>query len=245
MTTNRAAIKTQAKQCIRGTKPSPIIMALIVTVMSYVIFTLSAQLMSPPELEAWAMANLQEALESGQLETWDDAFLFFSEMEMIVQNRIGFTANILNVALSLILLILNVGYIIFSLNAVRHLPVCYGNLLDGFGIFFRVILLEVLTGIFVFLWGLLFFVPGIIAAYRYRQALYLLLDHPDWTASRCIKESKVLMQGRKMELFVLDLSFLGWTLLASIPLVNLWVIPYKELTYAGYYNAISGQTRSE
>jgi hypothetical protein len=49
-----------------------------------------------------------------------------------------------------------------------------------------------------------------------------------------------MMQGRKGELFILDLSFFGWYLLAAIPLVSIWVTPYTQLTYAYYYNALLG-----
>ena len=60
----------------------------------------------------------------------------------------------------------------------------------------------------------------------------------------CIRESKSLTEGRKGELFVLDLSFLGWLLLSCLPyigyLVSVWVTPYYALTHAMYYERFSG-----
>ena len=94
------------------------------------------------------------------------------------------------------------------------------------------------------LWSLLFVIPGIIAAYRYRMALYLLLDHPEMSVMQCIQESKRMMKGHKGELFVMDLSFLGWASLESIPVfgyaVQVWTTPYISMSYVLYYEALRG-----
>jgi uncharacterized membrane protein len=67
----------------------------------------------------------------------------------------------------------------------------------------------------VALWSLLFLVPGIVAAYRYRQAWYLKAGNPDWSASKCIRESCRMMNGFKWKAFVFDFSFAGWFLLVG------------------------------
>ena len=92
--------------------------------------------------------------------------------------------------------------------------------------------------LFTALWSMLFVIPGIVASYRYRQALYLLLDHPEMGIMECIRESKRLMRGHKAELFVLDLSFIGWALLSIIPFVSVYTLPYTESTYALYYDQL-------
>ena len=63
------------------------------------------------------------------------------------------------------------------------------------------------------LWGLLFIIPGIIAAIRYSQAIFVLLDDPKKPVSQCINESKYLMNGNMGQYVVLHLSFIGWYLL--------------------------------
>lgn len=88
---------------------------------------------------------------------------------------------------------------------------------EGFGSFGKAFILQLLITIKVFLWALLFFFPGIIAAYRYSQAFFVMADHPEYTASECIEESKRLMSGNKWKLFCVQLSFIGWIILASIP----------------------------
>ena len=96
-----------------------------------------------------------------------------------------------------------------------------------------------LKKLYVALWSLLLVVPGIVAAYRYRQALYLLLDHPEKSAWQCLRESSALMSGHKWELFVLDLSFLGWALLSAMfAPVSIWLDPYRAITNAGFYNRL-------
>ena len=65
--------------------------------------------------------------------------------------------------------------------------------------------------LYTFLWSLLFVIPGIIAAYRYSMAHYILMDHPEMTGSEAIEASKALMTGRKWKLFCLQFSFIGFT----------------------------------
>ena len=68
-----------------------------------------------------------------------------------------------------------------------------------------------------------------------------LLDHPEMGVLECIRESKRLMRGHKAELFILDLSFIGWALLSIIPFVSVYTLPYTESTYALYYSMLREQ----
>jgi uncharacterized membrane protein len=86
---------------------------------------------------------------------------------------------------------------------------------DSFGGFSRpleVLWLIVLMNIKVFLWSLLFVIPGLVAIYRYRQAWYLKSENPEWGASKCLAESGRIMKGRKWAAFCLDCSYV-WVLL--------------------------------
>ena len=109
------------------------------------------------------------------------------------------------------------GFAMFMLAFFREKKINYALNLEGFGMFGKTFCLYVLYTIKVYLWSLLFVIPGIIAIYRYSQCFYLRVDHPDWTASQCINESKRLMRGNKGKLFCLQISFIGWNILASIP----------------------------
>lgn len=92
-------------------------------------------------------------------------------------------------------------------------------LFEGFSKFGKSFLLMLLIGVKTFLWSLLFVIPGIIAAIRYSQAFYIMIDNPQYTVMQCVEASKRLMLGNKGRYFYLQLTFIGWYLLASIPSV--------------------------
>ena len=163
-----------------------------------------------------------------------------------------------NLLLAAVVAVIGAGFVIFTLRTIDGSGASYWNLFDGFAMFFRIIWLYIVEGFFIFLWSLLFFFPGIIAMYRYRMAIYLLLEHPEMSVMDCIRESKRLMSGHKWELFVFDLSFFGWALLigfvdgfgASLGITLLCVsvlgyvgyvflLPYMNLSYSLYYRQLT------
>ena len=91
-----------------------------------------------------------------------------------------------------------------------------GHAFSGYGNGWRMVGLILWQQSFVFLWLLLFIVPGIRAAFSYALAPYLLIDHPTWTARQCLAESKRLMAGHRWRYFCLNVSFIGWVLLACL-----------------------------
>lgn len=94
----------------------------------------------------------------------------------------------------------------------------------------------------VFLWSLLFLIPGIIKSYEYRMIPYLLAENPELTEEEAFRLSRQMMDGQKLEAFVLDLSFLGWDILSACTwgLVGIfWVQPYANLTDAALYDTLS------
>lgn len=104
-----------------------------------------------------------------------------------------------------------------------------------------------LTGLYTFLWSLLFIIPGIIAVYKYAMAPFILAEHPEMKPSQAITASKQMMDGRKWELFCLELSFIGWCLLSVLTLGigMLWVAPYMNVAVAVFYRDICPAKRPE
>lgn len=104
----------------------------------------------------------------------------------------------------------------------------------------------VLVSIFTFLWTWLLIIPGIIKAYSYSMTPYIVKDMvasgKQVSATDGINASKELMKGHKMNLFIFDLSFLGWNILAAITcgLGYLWVTPYYQTAKANFYRHIAG-----
>ena len=145
--------------------------------------------------------------------------------------------------------VLDVGYANYCLKISRKQTGDHKDLFDGFLFSGKIVLIKIVTTVLVVLWSIPFFFPALAAYYRYRQAYYILLDDPKKSALQCIRESKHIMHGNKLDLFLLDLSFFGWVLLNSIvslmfplpfplPLVSLWLTPYYGLTCAAYYNQL-------
>lgn len=102
--------------------------------------------------------------------------------------------------------------------------------------------LMLLQGLYIFLWLLLFIIPGLIAVYKYVMAPFIMAENPDMTASQAITASKELMKGHKWELFCLTISFIGWDLLnlLTFGIGALFLIPYLNTAYAAFYREISG-----
>lgn len=95
----------------------------------------------------------------------------------------------------------------------------FASSLGGFVRPLEVTWLLVLMNLRVFLWSLLFVVPGVVAIYRYRQAWYLKSEHTDWGARKCLAESGRMMRGYKWQAFCLDVSYMVQLLLVELALV--------------------------
>jgi len=106
-----------------------------------------------------------------------------------------------------------------------------GDIFNGFREdFSNTFLIGLMTTIFTMLWSLLFIIPGIVKALSYSMAMYIKVDHPDYDWKQCIDESQRMMQGHKGELFVLNLSFIGWMIVGACcaGIGGFWVNAYMQ-----------------
>lgn len=135
---------------------------------------------------------------------------------------------------------LNLSLCMIFLNLARGKQPEVGDLFSGFQKLGRAWWLYFLQGLFVALWSLLLVIPGIVKSLSYSMAYYVMADHPEMTARQALKESMRLMDGHKMELFALYLSFIGWLLLSyvTLGLSLFYVVPYMSATVANFYNSI-------
>ncbi|MBR0139555.1 MAG: DUF975 family protein [Firmicutes bacterium] len=93
----------------------------------------------------------------------------------------------------------------------------------------------------IFLWSLLLVIPGIVKGYAYRMVPYILSEEPNIDPRRAMDISSEMMMGNKWGAFVLDLSFIGWYILAALTLGLLdifWVSPYYNATHAELYRVL-------
>ena len=230
MIIDRTAAKLQAKQLIRESQPSMLTAALLYTLLTALIGWLSLRLTG---VDTNTMNEMLRLASEGNSE---------AVMEMMTKATPSAGASLIDSLLRLAMAVVGVGFSLFVMNSVRRSQPALGNLLDGFGMFPRVLFLIILQIVFIFLWSLLLVIPGIIAAYRYSFAVYVMIDHPEMSAMDCLRESKRLTTGYKRQLFLLDLSFIFWFLLTMIPIVGyiaqVYVTPYMESARVLYYEQI-------
>ncbi|MBQ2754131.1 MAG: DUF975 family protein [Clostridia bacterium] len=135
----------------------------------------------------------------------------------------------------------------FGLSLIRaYLNVSLNKKIDisdaicGFDDFWSAFKVQFFTSIFIYLWSLLFIIPGIVKSISYSMAMNILAENKGKPALECIKESKEMTKGHKAELFVLSLSFIGWILLGYVTfgIALIWVIPYMETTLINAYHSL-------
>lgn len=228
---NRPALKRQAQETILQNLKTVLICTLLLVLLTLIFSAITGRLMKPT-LDQLSL-YYEQLLQGKEVSSYSiQAAVYSHPREMGV-----------SYLLQWLLMIVEFGFMLFLFNVIRAKPASYGNLLDGFAIWWKVLLLHLVMGLFVFLWSLLLIVPGFIAAYRYRMAPFLLLTHPEYGIMDCIRESKSRMAGYKMAFFLLDLSFLGWELLTLVPVlgwaVMVWVKPYRQSTELLYCMQIS------
>lgn len=229
---NRPAIKADAKNLCKTARPSLITMGAIFTGISLLFSTLSSRALGT-NISQDAARHFMTFYYNGDYER---------AMKIAITFKPSSTGEFISAVISVVMWIVTAGFVIFIMNTVRSREASYANILDGFSMTVKILLLNLLTCLIVGALSCLLVVPGIIFGYAYRQALFILIDNPDMGIVQCLKESRMMMKGHKWELFRFDLSFLGWFLLAAIiPLAGIWVNPYTKTSYVMYYDVLCGK----
>lgn len=135
------------------------------------------------------------------------------------------------------------SYIIICFKVIQREPLGIEDAFSGFKNFGKSIGLFFWQLLWFFLWTLLFIIPGIIKSYSYCMSFYILADHPEITVREAMNESKRMTQGHKMDLFILQLSFIGWGILATLTfgIGYFWLIPYMQVTMANTYKKLANE----
>lgn len=136
--------------------------------------------------------------------------------------------------------VIEVGYARFLLKQHDNTNPELNDLFSMLNWFGRCFLQSFLRGLYVFLWSLLFIIPGIIAGYKYAMTPFIMAENPYLSASEAIEESKNIMDGHKADLFWLGLTFIGWSLLCTLTLGigYIFLNPYMAASYAVFYRSI-------
>ena len=217
---DRVQLKMDAKAAMQQANPHPVLVTLvylvILTAVNFVVSMMSG------------FSSLFTVLV-----TDPDAAAAIS-LGMLVPSLL------LSLAATLVIGFIQMGYTAYTLRVVNRQPAGINDLFAYARYCLKIWGLTIVMGIFVMLWSLLFWFPGIIAYYRYSQAFYILAENPEKGIMDCINESKAMMYGHKMDKFVLDLSFIHWYLLAGVTcgIAGIYVTPYVGITNAGFYNSL-------
>lgn len=133
------------------------------------------------------------------------------------------------------------GYAKFLLKQYDRKQLQFSDLFSQFERFGTGFAQKFLRTLFTVLWSLLFIIPGIVKGLSYAMTPFILEEHPEMTASEAIKASMRLMDGHKMDLFILGLTFIGWQILACLTMGIgfLFLNPYMNAAYAAFYRSIS------
>ena len=120
-----------------------------------------------------------------------------------------------------------------------------GTVFNGFKDGYRnIVKVMFFRDLFIFLWSLLFIIPGIVKSYEYRMVPFILSENPGMSKDEALKASSRMMYGQKWKTFVLDLSFIGWNLLSLLTLGILgvfYVAPYAHSTNAALYETLKSE----
>ena len=258
MQQDRRALKSRARELMSGSTPAPWLVTLVFLLATSVLSS-AAEWANPVARQIMA---LSESFQSSYLQMDEStAVTVVMQMQELAQKPAFFVTVLVSMLLTLYSIVVEYGYVSYSLDVVRGEESGVGELFSRFYMAGKIILAQILMVVVIALWALLFIIPGIIAAYRYRMVSYILLDDPDCGVWEAFRRSKAMMQGRKMEYFMLELSFIvlifGANLLTNLAgnfagtgmtaniaalavstLCSLYLLPYMHLTFAQWYEAV-------
>lgn len=267
----RQVMKAQAKDLCMKDQASFITLTLFYLLATDWVVTLVQMIKANPLGEAASVfsnsvqALTQAALDSGSTVAPDLQPAYsaaFAKAREVFADRFAMVLVFLYVLLFLYSVIMNYGYFYSAMKQARGEMAEKADLFSMFYLAGRILLMEfAITAIAVAGFALCIF-PGIYFYYAYYMAPYCLIDHPDDSIFRAMGRSMRMMHRHKFEMFMCDMSFLGWMMLALIitnTFANLgstmgptvsellflisntvmsgYIIPYRQLTVTLYYDS--------
>lgn len=199
---NRPQIKAEARGLIRTAVVSPILVTAIVQLVTFLLDRVSDLVESGSLFYGYTFSrDYLDALLSGGPDAL--AGLMLSSPQSTAATMF-FT-----ILVGLFTIVLQGGYYVYCMGIRQRRQMPYSTLLDGLSVSGKLIWCNILIYIKTWLWAMLFVIPGLIATYRYRFAYYNILTDPSLSASEAIRLSCRQTRGMKLNLCMLDLSFLG------------------------------------
>lgn len=161
----------------------------------------------------------------------------------VVNDKDGLLSSLLSIAMSLLLFIVTVGYAKFMLNFINDKEYSLDQLWSYFGDWKNLATVWIHETIMIFLYFLLLIIPGIIKTISYSLVPYILVDDPNMSSGDVLDLSSKMMNGHKMDYFKLELSFIGWHLLAVLTLgiLEIWIAPYQATAMTKFLSEVKSE----
>lgn len=137
------------------------------------------------------------------------------------------------------------GMTVFFLGIARGEEMTVGRVFDGFKDFGRIFTTMFLYFLYIILWSMLLVIPGVIKGYSYAMTPYILKDNPEMKNNEAIEKSMEMMNGHKMDLFLLDLSLIGWAILClfTLGIGFLFLSSYQDTAHAHFYEDLKKEQK--
>lgn len=239
---DRKLLKSNAKQSLKRFYGLALVAMLIVGVITSVGNTFTSNSVDATELSQTAT----EYIMSQDDADYDELMAEMQEFQddLVTQAKPTWK-SILEIAFNVLVAnILVIGTSRFFLRA-REYPASLAELFHGYKSNFGTnVLTMFLRSLYVTLWSLLLIVPGIIKNYEYSMIPYILAENPNISQKDAFKLSKAMTKGHKGDLFVMDLSFIGWYLLGVVCCCGVGIFflePYVNATWAEAYTFLKAR----
>jgi uncharacterized membrane protein len=211
-------IRAQARTRMRGNGRTLYWSAVVFCLCLSIPFTVIEQILGTWEKMRVATISLWELqlhIQTQNFSPLSPEYLSLTQDWAETYSDTLFISNISILFMALVFGALSLGLTNVWMNVLSARRASTEQVIAGFENFPRATLLGVLKTVMIVLWSFLLLIPGVVAYYRYSCAFYLLSDNPRLGPFQTIALSTALMRGNKMKRFILDLSFLGWYVLAT------------------------------
>lgn len=206
-------LKQKANRCLKNNWLKICLTIFLVGILNLVAQIIVSYITAPTEeyIQTVLMVNLENAIET------ENALLYNQVLNEIMHATGAITLwNIIPIVVSIISFIFTLSvikaYVYISKGQkyrIKDLDISIKTIKKSFT-------LEIVKTFYIFLWSLLFVIPGIIKMFAYSQAYLIQLENPDKKAIECLRESENMMNGRKMEFFSYKVSFIGWYIVTAL-----------------------------
>jgi Predicted integral membrane protein len=141
--------------------------------------------------------------------------------------------TIISIAISLLLSPIVYGVFKYFMGFIRDERVTIGEIFNSYKDFSRIVVATFLQWLFIMLWSLLLIVPGIIKIFSYSMMYNIMSDNPEMSGSEALELSKEMMNGHKMDLFILYMSTVGWVSITLAVLLMIAFVGYIVILFGG------------